>query len=111
MTGRGVPDESRAARFLLKDYVSGRLLYCEAPPVLIAPKTSEKSQFSSEKSGFSTEKSGFSSGKSGFSSEKSGFSSEPNSKHVNNENDRIFSENQRIFREKNGENRFFSVFH
>lgn len=32
-TGRhGQPDESRAARYILKDYVSGKLLYCHPPP-------------------------------------------------------------------------------
>jgi len=32
MTSGGRPDQSRAARIILKDYVSGKLLYCEAPP-------------------------------------------------------------------------------
>jgi len=31
-SGQGNPDESRAARFVLKDYVSGKLLYCQPPP-------------------------------------------------------------------------------
>ena len=31
-TGYGQPDESRAARYVLKDYVSGKLLYCHPPP-------------------------------------------------------------------------------
>lgn len=31
-TGHGGPDESRAARYVLKDYVSGKLLYCHPPP-------------------------------------------------------------------------------
>lgn len=32
-TGRhGQPDESRAARYILKDYVNGKLLYCHPPP-------------------------------------------------------------------------------
>jgi large subunit GTPase 1 len=31
--GLGQPDESRAARYILKDYVKGKLLYCHAPPV------------------------------------------------------------------------------
>ena len=31
-TGPGQPDESRAARYILKDYVNGKLLYCEPPP-------------------------------------------------------------------------------
>merc|ERR1712029_519473 len=32
MTAGGRPDQARAARIILKDYVGGRLLYCEAPP-------------------------------------------------------------------------------
>jgi len=28
----GVPDESRAARLILKDFVTGKLLFCKAPP-------------------------------------------------------------------------------
>ena len=31
-TGQGQPDESRAARHVLKDYVSGKLLFCQPPP-------------------------------------------------------------------------------
>ena len=31
-TGQGQPDESRAARFILKDYVNGKLLFCHPPP-------------------------------------------------------------------------------
>ena len=31
-TGQGQPDESRAARHILKDYVSGKLLFCHPPP-------------------------------------------------------------------------------
>ncbi|QDS70345.1 hypothetical protein FKW77_008861 [Venturia effusa] len=31
-TGLGQPDESRAARYVLKDYVKGKLLYCHPPP-------------------------------------------------------------------------------
>ncbi|GAB7347673.1 hypothetical protein MBLNU459_g5241t1 [Dothideomycetes sp. NU459] len=30
--GLGQPDESRAARYVLKDYVKGKLLYCHPPP-------------------------------------------------------------------------------
>ena len=30
--GVGVPDEGRAARLVLKDYVNGKLLYCAPPP-------------------------------------------------------------------------------
>lgn len=36
-TGQGQPDESRAARYILKDYVSGKLLFCQPPPVDIDP--------------------------------------------------------------------------
>ncbi|XP_059489628.1 large subunit GTPase 1 homolog [Neocloeon triangulifer] len=32
MTQRGLPDVSRSARCVLKDYVNGKLLYCYAPP-------------------------------------------------------------------------------
>lgn len=35
MTARGQPDQSRAARYVLKDYVNGKLLYCHAPPGFI----------------------------------------------------------------------------
>lgn len=31
-SGQGNPDESRAARFILKDYVNGKLLWVEPPP-------------------------------------------------------------------------------
>ena len=31
-SGLGQPDQSRAARYVLKDYVNGKLLYCEPPP-------------------------------------------------------------------------------
>jgi len=31
--GMGIPDESRAARYVLKDYVKGKLLFCHPPPV------------------------------------------------------------------------------
>lgn len=30
--GVGIPDEPRAARYILKDYVKGKLLYCHPPP-------------------------------------------------------------------------------
>lgn len=32
MTQRGLPDNPRSARYLLKDFVNGKLLYCVAPP-------------------------------------------------------------------------------
>ncbi|KZM19444.1 GTP binding [Ascochyta rabiei] len=31
--GLGQPDESRAARYILKDYVKGKLLFCHPPPM------------------------------------------------------------------------------
>ena len=33
-SGKGMPDASRAARVVLKDYVTGKLLYCHPPPTL-----------------------------------------------------------------------------
>lgn len=32
MTQRGLPDTSKSAKFILKDFVTGKLLYCYAPP-------------------------------------------------------------------------------
>jgi len=32
MTGRGLPDEARGAKIILKDLVAGKLLYCHLPP-------------------------------------------------------------------------------
>jgi large subunit GTPase 1 len=32
MTQRGIPDNSRSARYILKDFVNGKLLYCYSPP-------------------------------------------------------------------------------
>ncbi|XP_072264306.1 large subunit GTPase 1 homolog [Pyxicephalus adspersus] len=32
MTAHGQPDQPRSARYILKDYVSGKLLYCHSPP-------------------------------------------------------------------------------
>lgn len=34
MTHKGLPDNPRSARVLLKDFVNGKLLYCVAPPVI-----------------------------------------------------------------------------
>lgn len=31
-SGQGNPDEARAARFILKDYVNAKLLFCQPPP-------------------------------------------------------------------------------
>lgn len=32
MTQNGQPDNARSARYILKDFVNGKLLYCVAPP-------------------------------------------------------------------------------
>lgn len=32
MTAHGQPDQPRSARYILKDYVNGKLLYCHPPP-------------------------------------------------------------------------------
>lgn len=40
-TGQGQPDESRAARYVLKDYVNGKLLFCHPPP---PPTTDNENQ-------------------------------------------------------------------
>lgn len=44
-TGHGTADESRAARLILKDYVSGKLLYCEAPPGTVDAKEFNRELF------------------------------------------------------------------
>jgi large subunit GTPase 1 len=31
-SGQGNPDEARSARYILKDYVNGKLLFCHPPP-------------------------------------------------------------------------------
>uniref|UniRef100_A0A673YIR6 Large subunit GTPase 1 homolog n=1 Tax=Salmo trutta TaxID=8032 RepID=A0A673YIR6_SALTR len=36
MTTHGQPDQSRSARYILKDYVVGKLLYCHPPPHISA---------------------------------------------------------------------------
>ena len=50
MTSNGEPDGSRAARYVLKDFLNGKLLHCYAPPTIQqeefhifddAPETSE----------------------------------------------------------------------
>ncbi|CAG8452289.1 15921_t:CDS:10 [Dentiscutata erythropus] len=42
-SGHGSPDESRAARYILKDYVNGKLPYCHPPPTGIS-----KEEFNAE---------------------------------------------------------------
>ena len=32
MTGRGLPDEAKASKLMLKDFVNGKLLYVKLPP-------------------------------------------------------------------------------
>lgn len=32
MTANGQPDQARSARYVLKEYVCGKLLFCHAPP-------------------------------------------------------------------------------
>ncbi|XP_044539060.1 large subunit GTPase 1 homolog [Gracilinanus agilis] len=36
MTAHGQPDQPRAARYVLKDYVKGKLLFCHPPPGIAA---------------------------------------------------------------------------
>lgn len=38
MTSNGQPDQSRSARYVLKDYVNGKLLYCHSPPEISQTK-------------------------------------------------------------------------
>lgn len=41
-SGQGNPDEARSARYLLKDYVNGKLLFCHPPPGLPEAEFNEK---------------------------------------------------------------------
>eukprot|EP00127_Corallochytrium_limacisporum_P005257 Clim_evm74s201 gene=Clim_evmTU74s201 len=41
MSSHGMPDESRGARYILKDYVNARLLFCHPPPGVDAHKFNE----------------------------------------------------------------------
>ncbi|OAD76493.1 hypothetical protein PHYBLDRAFT_180449 [Phycomyces blakesleeanus NRRL 1555(-)] len=41
-SSQGTPDESRAARYILKDYVNGKLLYCHPPPGIDSTKFNEE---------------------------------------------------------------------
>lgn len=36
MTSRGLPDNPRSSRHILKDFVGGKLLYCVPPPAIDA---------------------------------------------------------------------------
>ncbi|PPQ62960.1 hypothetical protein CVT24_006066, partial [Panaeolus cyanescens] len=40
-SGQGNPDEARAARYILKDYVNGKLLFCHPPPGIPEAKFNE----------------------------------------------------------------------
>src|SRR5688572_2233907 len=41
MNQRGQPDHPRSARYILKDFVNGKLLYCESPPDIAAENFNE----------------------------------------------------------------------
>ncbi|KAA8647607.1 hypothetical protein EYZ11_004948 [Aspergillus tanneri] len=47
-TGQGQPDESRAARYVLKDYVNGKLLFCHPPPVPEGQEAIDPQQFNED---------------------------------------------------------------
>jgi large subunit GTPase 1 len=47
-TGQGQPDESRAARFVLKDYVNGKLLFCHPPPTPEGDDPIDPDQFNAD---------------------------------------------------------------
>lgn len=40
--GQGNPDTSKASRFVLKDYVNGKLLYCHPPPDITADEFNQE---------------------------------------------------------------------
>jgi large subunit GTPase 1 len=43
-SGQGNPDEARAARYILKDYVNAKLLFCHPPPNLPADEFNQETQ-------------------------------------------------------------------
>lgn len=43
-SGQGNPDEARAARYILKDYVNAKLLYCHPPPGIVDTDFNEETQ-------------------------------------------------------------------
>lgn len=47
-TGQGQPDESRAARYVLKDYVNGKLLFCQPPPTPEGEEPIDPNEFNQE---------------------------------------------------------------
>lgn len=46
--GLGQPDESRAARYVLKDYVNGKLLFCQPPPPADGEELTDPNVFNEE---------------------------------------------------------------
>ncbi|KKK14263.1 hypothetical protein P175DRAFT_0513640 [Aspergillus ochraceoroseus IBT 24754] len=46
--GQGQPDESRAARYVLKDYVNGKLLFCHPPPAAEGEEPIDLDEFNKE---------------------------------------------------------------
>uniref|UniRef100_A0A0L8I931 Large subunit GTPase 1 homolog n=2 Tax=Octopus bimaculoides TaxID=37653 RepID=A0A0L8I931_OCTBM len=50
MTPSSVPDCPRSSRYILKDYVNGKLLYCHPPPGVLAENFSDTLKTSSKKS-------------------------------------------------------------
>ncbi|KAJ5223589.1 Large subunit GTPase 1 [Penicillium chermesinum] len=46
--GLGQPDESRAARYVLKDYVNGKLLFCHPPPTAEGEPAIDPHQFNED---------------------------------------------------------------
>lgn len=42
--GQGTPDEARAARYILKDYVNAKLLYCHPPPDIDSVEFNEETR-------------------------------------------------------------------
>lgn len=47
-TGLGQPDESRAVRYVLKDYVNGKLLFCHPPPEIDGSPAVDPAHFNRE---------------------------------------------------------------
>ncbi|GJE87571.1 P-loop containing nucleoside triphosphate hydrolase protein [Phanerochaete sordida] len=43
-SGQGNPDEARAARYILKDYVNAKLLYCHPPPAVSEDEFNEETR-------------------------------------------------------------------
>ncbi|XP_073434792.1 large subunit GTPase 1 homolog [Dendrobates tinctorius] len=54
MTAHGQPDQPRSARYILKDYVNGKLLYCHPPPGVDASEFQPRHSLYREKAVLST---------------------------------------------------------